>query len=268
MCISSNKIFNYDDYRSYLVDKIEEFPIKGRGVKKKISDYLSFRPTYLSKILTGKQNLSLEHVVKLNKFFEHSDLESRYFLYLVLLERSNDDSLKDYIKSLARDTRKDFTNNKLTSIYDTHFDSNSSYYKSWYYSAIFILLGESSYQTVNQIQQKLQIPIEKIRKALEDMENDEIITKSGSSYTRKKSVFASHSLPSTFHSGIKNSDFKVITQNNILNTSMILSVKKDDLQKVEGILVNALQKCRDVIDSTSNKSGELRVLNLECFSIE
>lgn len=87
-------LFRSDSYRHYLRDRIEAFPGEGRGVRTQIARLLNCQSTFISQVLRDKAHFSPEHIPKLNRFFEHTDLESRYFLNLVMRDRAGSQDLR------------------------------------------------------------------------------------------------------------------------------------------------------------------------------
>ncbi len=49
-----NSIYDYDDYKSYIIEKIDSSPSKGRGVKLKISASLNCHTAFVSQVLNGQ----------------------------------------------------------------------------------------------------------------------------------------------------------------------------------------------------------------------
>jgi hypothetical protein len=53
-------IFDFDDYRKFIQNKVQSLPKGGRGEYQKIAKSIRLHTTYLSQVLKGLKNLNQE----------------------------------------------------------------------------------------------------------------------------------------------------------------------------------------------------------------
>ena len=92
-------IFNENNYKKYLMNYISKLPKRGYGEAKKISDVLDVSTAFVSSVLSGDRDLSLEQAHLLSEYMGHNKLEAEYFFYLVQHERSGHHKLKKYCEN-------------------------------------------------------------------------------------------------------------------------------------------------------------------------
>jgi uncharacterized protein (TIGR02147 family) len=86
-------LFEYSSYRPYLKARLEANGPKS-GLKRRAAESLSVHTTFISQVVLGKADLSLDQGERMNHFLKHSDEESDYFLDLLIYERASEASLK------------------------------------------------------------------------------------------------------------------------------------------------------------------------------
>ena len=94
-------IFGYRDYKSYINHWIASQPNRGRGFKSKIAERIRCQLAYISQVLTGVANFSLEQAEMLNTLFNHSEAGGEFFLLLVERARAGTSSLEKFFDSEA-----------------------------------------------------------------------------------------------------------------------------------------------------------------------
>lgn len=86
-------IYEYSSYRQYLKDCLEANGPKS-GSKARAAQALAVHTTFISQVVLGKAELSLDQAEKMNFFLGHNQEEGEFFLDLVILERATDPNLK------------------------------------------------------------------------------------------------------------------------------------------------------------------------------
>ena len=90
-------VFDYLNYKRYLKDKLDFFGKKERGWKVRAAAHIGCQASYLSQILNGKPDLTLDQAHKINQLFAHDKIESRFFILLVEYYRASSAELKEFI---------------------------------------------------------------------------------------------------------------------------------------------------------------------------
>ena len=254
-------IFDYIEYKAYIIEKIADSPSKGRGVKLKMAEFLSCQTAFVSQVLNGNPNFSLEQGVKLNSFFEHTRDEARFFLLLLQLERAGSSDLKDFFKLEMKeilDIRSDLKNrlkikNSLKAV------DQQIYYSSWLYACIHMLVAIPEYRTSQAIARHLNLPREKVMEVLNFLEETALIQLNGAHYEIGiTKIHLSKDSPQIqrHHTNWRMQAIRAIDINEAadLHYSTIVSMSRSDIPRVKEVLIKAIEECRLIIrDSKEEK---------------
>ena len=125
-------IYEFSDYRNYLVLTFKTLGVR-QGHKLKAAQAIGVQPAYLSRILKGVADLSVEQAFDLADHLELSPNEKQLFLLLVQKERAGTHQLKSFFEDeirVLKDKRKELKNllesrGSLTSEEKAHYYSHS-----------------------------------------------------------------------------------------------------------------------------------------------
>ncbi len=152
---SISLVYTHDDYRSYLEERLSS-PEFGRGAKLKLANFLSCQPSFISQVLSGKNDLSLEHAHKMNHFFNHADEESQYFITLVMLSKAGSFDLQKFFREQLRKQREQQMQiHKVVQKRELREDELLYYYSNWLCVSIHMLVTIEKYQDPKTLQAKL-----------------------------------------------------------------------------------------------------------------
>lgn len=71
------EIFDFTDYKKFIVSLLKLGPKKGRGSLKKMAEHLQVNSVVMSQIFKGDRNLNLEQAWELSEYFGFSELEKK-----------------------------------------------------------------------------------------------------------------------------------------------------------------------------------------------
>ena len=91
-------IYDYSDYKAYLVGRIASLPHGGRGFRAQLAEKIGIQKAFVSHVLQGNSHFNLEHAEKVNAVFQHNSEESHFFLLLVQLARAGTQTLRQYFQ--------------------------------------------------------------------------------------------------------------------------------------------------------------------------
>ena len=80
-----NSLFSFTDYVVFLKAYIENQPKKGRGLVQKLAFHLGVNPTFVSQVLSGLKNFSVEQGFEVTEFLGLAGLEKDYFILLIAI---------------------------------------------------------------------------------------------------------------------------------------------------------------------------------------
>ena len=92
------KVFDFENYKDFVTNRIKSMPNRGRGQFRKMSEYLNVHTTLVSQIFKGIKDLTLEQACGVADFFGLSELETEYFISLVQLERAGSERYREILR--------------------------------------------------------------------------------------------------------------------------------------------------------------------------
>jgi uncharacterized protein (TIGR02147 family) len=162
------QVFDFNDYRSFLLAQLGAAG-KRTGLRSEACKVLGCHSTYLSQVLGGKTDLSLEYGESFNKFFHHNDSEGQYFLLLLLRDRSGSSTLKDRFQKQIDEVRKQRSSlkerNKGSG--EVSLAEQEKFYTSWLYSALHVLASLPHLKTKSDLAESVGVSETRISQALE-----------------------------------------------------------------------------------------------------
>lgn len=265
-------IFDYENYKLYINERITDSPSKGRGIKLKISEFLNCQTAFVSQVLNGDPNFSLEQAVKLNKFFEHTREEARYFLLLLQLLRAGSSELQEFFKLEMKeilDKRSDLKNrldikNSLKKV------DQQIYYSNWLYACVHMLVAIPEFQTPQAISRHLNLPREKLMEVITFLEETGLIQRKGAHYEiGVTKIHLSKDSPQIqrHHTNWRMQAIRSIDINDSidLHYSTVVSMSKADVPRVKEILIKAIEECRSVI--RESKEEKIQSICIDYFGV-
>jgi uncharacterized protein (TIGR02147 family) len=266
------QVYDYENYKLYINDKIATFPGKGRGVKLKMAEHLNCQTAFISQVLRAEPNFSLEQGVKLNTFFEHTKDEGRFFLLLLQLGRAGSIDLqaffKDEIKGIIEKrsdlkTRLDIKNS-LQKI------DQQIYYSNWLYACIHMMVAIPEFQSTLAISRHLNLPREKVIEVLTFLEETGLIQRHGSKYEigiTKIHLGKDSPQIQRHHTNWRMQAIRSIDINNSadLHYSTVVSMSTKDIPKVREILIKSIEECRSII--RDSKEEKIQSVCIDFFGV-
>jgi transcriptional regulator with XRE-family HTH domain len=145
-------IYKYSDYLKFLSTKIGGAGSR-TGLKSKLAQAIGCQQTYLSKVLKGNADFSLEQAIAAANFFELSSEETEFFILLVSHNRASTSQLKQFYGKQISDYQ-----NKMLSVESTteikeflSRENQQIYYSNWYYMAFHIAVSLSSIRNIEDL---------------------------------------------------------------------------------------------------------------------
>ena len=159
--MKSPQIFEYVSYRAYLKDRLESLGPRS-GYKRRAADSLGVHTTFISQVVLGKADISLDQGERFNTFLEHTEAESEYFLDLVIFERASEQSLKSRFetKIKKRQAERLLIKKRLEKSKELAEEDQERFYSSHIYGMIHVLASIPLYQTREQLIKSTGFPPE------------------------------------------------------------------------------------------------------------
>lgn len=254
-------VFEFLDYKAYLLSVIESRPKGGRGFRSSLAEVLSCQVTYITRILSGEAHLSLEQAEKANEFLGHSKDESDFFILLVLLNRAGTERLRERFRTQINEILQKRLNLKVRLNYQPGLsaDAQAIYYSSWHYSAIHVLLGISNFQTKEALARRTGLPLTMIANTLEFLVGVGLAVKEGGLFKRGRAqIYLENQSPmiSKHHVNWRIQAIRAIdrARPEDLHFSSVASMSYEDSLKVREIFVRAIEQIRPVIKDSKDEA--------------
>lgn len=230
-----------------------------RGLLSRASEALGVHPSYLSRAIKGENNLTPDQGFTLGEFLGLDENEKEFLFILIQRDRAGSQKFKEElsrklerIKDDKNDLGRDFNSPNTPSIIE------ATYYSSWMYSAIHILLSIEEYNSVAKISKALWISEKEVEKKLNALEGMGLVEQKKSNWilTNKKlfisnvSPFA-HSYHTSWSNRI-NSTFATIDSKDIRYTG-VHSISSSDWEKLKEMIRNFLKSLNPVIEPSKEE---------------
>lgn len=273
---NSNELKNineFEDYRDFLVHCSKYHPLYGgRGFLKAISQAAQCQPPYITQVLQGKANLSLEHAEAIARFLGLSDHDKHILLLLLQKERAGTVPLKKYFENQILELRKDQLDLKkrlqLSSSFSEEFKAR--YYSTWYYSAIHMALTISNLKNPLTIAKHLHLDLELVHEVLNFLKEAQIIDETnGLINVHQSALHLDRDSPyiRQHHLQWRMQAVKSLDKNleKGFHYSAVFSLDQKDKKLIHEILAKATESAVKVISSSKEES--LSGLTLDFFDL-
>jgi uncharacterized protein (TIGR02147 family) len=163
-------IFEFDDYKKYLLKRIRQEPLAGHGFRKKMAQAMNSQGAYLSQVLNGDRHISADQTILLAEFLGLNDSESAYFLNLVEFARAGTPKSRAYFKKTLHDLRGKSVETKLRGTQNSKELSevdSGIFCGDIAYSAVHLAVGIEGLQTFSALAERLRLRPEHLRRILD-----------------------------------------------------------------------------------------------------
>lgn len=246
--VAIKEVFNYLDYREYLIDQLGEQGTR-TGLRKKACRHLNCHSTYLSQVLSEKIHLSLEHAEALNDFFQHTKEQSEFFILLVLRGRAGSQKLKTRFEAQIKEVlkKRSLIKNRLKDSVELSLEDQDKFYSHWVYTALHVLVSIKGLQTAEALSQATGIHIKKISEELEFLQKTGLIVGSNGHYSigpkmvhlsADSNAVIKHHTNWRFHA-IQNANQR---DHNNLHYSAVVALSQEAVDEIKESLLKNLEK--------------------------
>lgn len=265
-------IYEFDNYKTFLNTFIEQMPSHGRGVKKKLANALGCQGPFITQVLSGNLDFSMEHAVGIAQFLGMNQSETEHLVLLVSYNRAGTNDLKKLLyQSIeqAREKRK-LIKNRMNMKEAIDKESEVIYYSSWHYQAVHMALTIPGLNSREAISQKLKLPLKKVDDVLHFLTEKNLIKKNMSKYEVTDlwlHLDKSSPMISKHHTNLRIKSIQSMDniQKSDLHYSAIFSCANKDLLKLQEMLLKTLSDFNELV--RPSKEEELACFNLDFFKI-
>jgi uncharacterized protein (TIGR02147 family) len=173
-------VFDFADYKNLLNQLLKSEGARW-GAVGQIATAIGCQRSYLSKVLHGKAELTMDQAHALARYLAFSPVATEYFLALVEKSRAASPAFRAHIDKRLAALKREHENlsEKMDRPRAPEDFRHAVYYSVWYYSAIHILTSVPGYQTPAAIAARLQLPLALVQDALKQLAEMELVKKEG-----------------------------------------------------------------------------------------
>ncbi len=247
-------LFNCTSYVDYLHDRFEKGTHATRGSKAKLAKAMGIHSSYLALVLNKGADLNTEQGALANEFFEHSELESEYFLVLIQHKRAGNQALKKHLEKKLQKLSKEQLQlkNRFDKIPTLDLESQNIYYSQWLYAAIHTIVSIKAYSTIPQIAQRLRLKESTVQTALNFLNSINLVMHDEKGWRIGKGrihLGADSPLISQHHENWRQAAIRSLIElkPTDLHYSSVVTLSNKDAEKIREVLVLAIANAKNII---------------------
>lgn len=264
----TKSIFDFSDYKIYLREVIRRQPKGGRGFKAKLSAGMACQSAYLSRVLNGNADLSLEQAQRANAVLGHTKEESKFFLLLLLYNKAGTQELKqEFYEQMEQIIQQRLIlKNRFNVKKSISREDQVTYYSAWYYTAAHFLLTVPEFQTRDAIAVRLGLPLKKVSSILDFLVSIGIATQEGHRFkTSAMRIHLENDSPmiSKHHTNWRMKAIQSTEREtpDELHYSAVITIAKKDALKIKSALVKAIESVRELVKESNEEE-------LFCYTVD
>ena len=248
------QVFEYIEYKEYLKAYIKEASKVHRGAQSRLAEAIQCRPGYLSQVLGGDADFSLDQAGLASLYLGHSKDENRYFLNLVTFARAATSELKKQILRQLEEQRESFLNlkNRFQVQSSLTQENEARFYSSWHYLAILTLLSIPNFNAKDVIASRLSLKPDRVAQILAELLEMGVIVSENGNYrpgTLRTHLGKDSPLIRQHHGNWRLQALHSIERQNEadLHYSSVISLSARDLETVKLCLIRSLEEIAKVV---------------------
>lgn len=162
------RIYDFLQYKPFLMEFIASFPKKGRGQALKLSKHLGVSSVVISQILKAERHMTHEQALSCSEFYGFDERATEYFLDMVAKDRAGTHKLSQYyLKKLKKiQSEESQVKSRIVQAQQLSEIETAQFYSNWFYSGIRLLSSIPEFKTVDDIASHLRLSRTKVREVV------------------------------------------------------------------------------------------------------
>lgn len=163
------QIFDYTDYKKWVLKRLESLPKNGRGQLVRIAQHLNTSPPIVTQVLNQNREFTPEQAILLADYFGLTAHEKKYLILLVNYSRAGSQRYRDMLKEeigaaqLQAHEIKSHVNQSST----LSEEAKSVLYSNWFFLAVWSLIAIEGFDSIETISTRLSLSKTKTNEALQ-----------------------------------------------------------------------------------------------------
>lgn len=261
-------LYDFRDYKNYLTTKSQEAGLRS-GFKSALAEACGCNSAYISSVLRGKAQLSLEQAERACGFLQLDADDTHYVLLLVQRARAGTPSLRRYfdtqidkmLEAKLNVQRRMGAKEKLTP------QDQARYYSSWYYAAIHVALSIPTLRrSPEPLAKYFDLSLSTVQKTLDFLLSCGLAVREGAGYAIGPRHIHLGRNSENLHRHHLNWRMQVLRsldcdRDENLNYASVVTLSQEDAFKVREILLSAIKKSADVIMESTEEDAYAMVVD-------
>jgi uncharacterized protein (TIGR02147 family) len=265
--MSDLSLYSHESYRDFLKAKIRTVKEKW-GLMTKLAAAAGCQRPYLSRVLKGDAHLTSAQAFGLTRFWNLTDDETAYFLGLLEMEKAGSAAYREYWRSKNLENKNAHENlHRVVHRRAAGTDERDlTYYSSWHWTAIHILVSIPEFQTERAIAERLGLPLRLVQSTLRELEAWGGVRRDGGRwkfYSCEQHITKDSPLAAFHHSNWRGRAASSAQERNpeSVHYTVVQSLSRTDFQKIRTQVL-------ELIQSAAAIAGPSKEEKLMCFACD
>ena len=263
-------LFEYRNYKALVTDALEA---RGkRGERSRLATVVQCHTAYISQVLNGEAHFSLEQAERVAHYLGLKKERLHFFLLLVQWARASSPTLQKFFATqIEQLVEQQFVlKSRLEFKKTLSREDQATFYSSWQYGAIHVLVSVPGCHTEQGISRYLGIPISRVTEILHFLVSVGLVVRKGQGYEIGTShIHLENDSPmiSKHHTNWRMRTVQALDEvrREDLHYSSVITASKDDSVKIRTILVRAIEEIRATVKES--KDEEAFAYSLDFFGL-
>lgn len=153
------EFYQIDNYRQLIRHYFDKRARAGRGEVAKLAKAIRVQPAFVSQVLTGKKDFSMEQCYSIAQYLELSEPEQEHLFLLVQKDRAGTSALKKYLTAKIEKQSEQFLKvaNRLEKHRTLTDEDKAFFYSSWINMAVWLATSIGHGMSLESICEHLDI---------------------------------------------------------------------------------------------------------------
>lgn len=253
-------LFSYVDYKLYLRSRLEPADNAQRGQRALLARAIKCQPAYLSRVLNGSADLSLEQIEAACRFLVLVASESRYLMALHGCNRAGSTQVRAFWQEQMQAAKQEHQNLKQRLKLDESLGKSEqlTYYGSWHFAAVHMATSIKKLQTVSALSNYFALSTQVIQSTLEFLISVGLVKKEGHEFRiTDKNIFLGRNEVMAAHHHLNWKLKSIETLNtpgsNQIHYTGVVTLSRTDAEKIKELILSSVMQVRDLIASSSEE---------------
>jgi len=244
-------VYECDHYVDVIKEAVQQ---SSRGFKSHLARAMRCQPSYLSQVLSGGVELTLDQAYACARFLAFNRQETDVFLLIVQRDRAGTHELKSYFTDQIVQFRREqqVLSTRLGEKTEISAEDYNDYYSAWYHSAIHVATSIPSMQDSRIIAEKLNLDMDVVEASLRLLKKMNLVEQVGGAWKNSHNdlhVPDSSPLHVANHMNWRSFYCQSIQQQNedTIHYTAVHSLSIKDLGKLKKLIFEFIENSRSIV---------------------